>query len=189
MKEKDHFKVVSCAKFINLPPAGEAMGQKSRLGLPILTERTYQEYKARVQVARQNCEGIVRLLKELEQGVRHDPLYEQLTRWSAARYPADYGESVRIELLTAHYLLSREGEIPILDQERFEARWYATMDPRLAVMNVGLNMDMIDRDNRVFGKFVRDSTIYFPDMPTKMLFSSDASSAYMFLVDSAETGR
>lgn len=161
------------------------MTQRTRLGLPVLGEKTYNDYVEKTRGFGNYEEGM-RFLNGLFADIKErDPLYAQFIQDTKVMYPLLDRDIAFADLIAGHELLIREGELPLLNSTKFRSRWDATMHRDFSQINVGNNIGIIDQDNPVFGRFIRNSAMYFPQ-EQRMNISSDLSSGYMFLVDNAE---
>jgi hypothetical protein len=173
------------------------MIKKTRLGLPTLREETYTDYVAQLDGfgSAQAVQDF--FLERFSEIKRTDPLYAKFIIDTSAMYPNEDRDIAWAELIAGRELLSREGELPLLDEEKFRKRWDATMNRSVVFLNIGHNMNIIKADNPVFWNFIMNSTNYFPPTPNqerglmpnpegynpKMFIMSDLSSGYMFLAD------
>lgn len=163
------------------------MPQKSKLGLPLLTEQTYLEYRRQTSEMK-GYEEAFPFFQRLMSMIREtDPLYAKFIDDAAAMYPVADRRVAWAELIGSYELLRKEGPLPRLNREKFEEQWRATMSRNevIVALNVGANMDLILDDNPVYWQFIMDSTGYFP-AEQRMNVMSDLSCGYMFLLHSAE---
>ena len=166
------------------------MGEITHLGLPLLTEKTYIDYVEKLRKLQGPSDAdsfFTSLFEEIT-----DPLYRKFIEDAAATYPDEQGrDTARKDLMGGHHLLSQEGALSMLDQEKFDKRWEATMNRNglIITMNVGHNMDIIRADNPIFWQSIMDCAQCYPrnqdmfDPGPNMYIMSDLSSGYMFLAD------
>ncbi len=160
----------------------------TKIGLPVLRQETYDSFMAQVKDIG-TYEDQIKFLEELfKQISERDSLYALFIQGASNLYPQRIRDMACGDLILGYELLRMEGDLPLLDKEKFERRYNATMNRSLAILNVGHNMGIIERDNPVFARFIKESSVHYGDKPKMMEITSDLSSGYMFLADNVKRG-
>ena len=161
------------------------MTKRTGLGLPTLREETYLGYISQLN-GLGDMDRVRHFLQERFDTIRGiDPLYAKFITDTSAMYSYDDKDVAWAEFIAGREMLSREGELPLLDERKFKERWDATMKRAVAILNVGVNMDLISVDNPIYWHFIMNSTGYFPQ-GQRVNVMSDLSSGYMFLADNTK---
>ncbi len=147
-----------------------------------MTETTYEEYRNQASKLRDADNARVFYGGLHSKILEADPLYAKFIDDTAAMYQPEDKNVAWAELIGGYELLAREGKLPKLDKAKFKEMWDAIMNRAVAILNVGVNLDLISADNPVYLKFIIDSTGYFPQ-EQRVNVMSDLSCGYMFLIE------
>ena len=153
---------------------------RSKLGLPVLREKTYLDYRNRIFNFDSRDKAMEFFNEAFFRIKNADPLRARFVRDTSQMYPSNDRDVAYAELITGFELLALEGELPKLDEKKFEKQWEATMNRSVVVLNVGAYMDVILADNPIYWQFIMDSTQFFLN-EQRMNIMSDHSCGYMFL--------
>ncbi|MFA4960757.1 MAG: hypothetical protein WC548_03790 [Candidatus Pacearchaeota archaeon] len=158
----------------------------TRLGLPILTEQTYNSFLEELGKIKSNEESITFLSRLFKKIRDQDGLYAKWIRDTTGMYPRELQSIAFSELVFGYEFLRRGGELPKIDPIKYQKRWDGTSDRSLSTLNVGLNLGIIRDDNPIFSCVITQRSAAYFSGEFIIHAISDLSSGYMYLVDNAK---
>ena len=156
----------------------------TKYGMPELREETYHDYSNELRAFKTLDQIQDHFLERFSEIKKKDSLYAKFITDTSGMYPEKVKTFAWAGLITGYELLSKEGELPILNEEKFKKRWDGTMNRAVVMMNIGMNMDAVKWDNPIYWGFIMQSGGCVPE-DQRMNILSDLSSGYMFLVDNS----